>query len=137
MRHAWVALFAVACCKVGAATSPIPVAELEDARKSEEARAGGGFVSGVAAPFVVVAEGKDVRDDAVETIRWAQRGLRGRLFDREPGKVLTVWVFPDEERYMRGSSAILGTIPSTPYGFYRPCSRSLVVNAGYGWGTLP
>jgi hypothetical protein len=136
VRHASLALVVASCCKVGAATTPISNAELEDARRSEAARPGAGFASAVVSPFVVVAEGDDVRDDAVATIAWAQRGLRGRLFDREPGKVLAVWVFPDEERYMRGSSAILGVIPSTPYGFYRPCSRSLVVNAGYGWGTL-
>src|SRR5947209_18817108 len=37
---------------------------------------------------------------------------------------------------MRGTSAILGTIPDTPYGFYRPCKRALVVDTGYGYGTL-
>ena len=36
------------------------------------------------------------------------------------GAIITIWVFPDEASYMRGTSAILGT----------------VTNAGYGWGTL-
>jgi hypothetical protein len=67
---------------------------------------------------------------------WARDLLRKDFFVRSPGKVITVWVFPDQESYMRGSSAILGTVPDTPYGFFLPCQRALVVDAGLGYGTL-
>jgi hypothetical protein len=91
----------------------------------------------VAAPFVVAAYGPPgLRDDAVTTLVSAQRGLRDAFFAKEPGKILTIWVYGDEETYMRESSATLGVVPDTPYGFYRPCSRALVVDAGLGWGTL-
>jgi len=87
-------------------------------------------------PFVVVANARDVRDEAKVTVEWARDRLRADFFDHEPGKPLTIWVFADEGSYMSGTSALLGTIPDTPYGFYRPCKRALVVNSGYGWGTL-
>lgn len=93
----------------------------------------------VVAPFVVVASGpmaSGVRAEAAETVAWARDLLRADFFAREPGSVITVWVFPDESSYMSGTSALLGTIPTTPYGFYSPCQRALVTNAGLGYGTL-
>jgi hypothetical protein len=128
-----------ACCHVGAADRPYTAGELERERKSQHERAGAGFESTVVSPFVLVASGplpKTVRDEAVQTVVWARDLLRADFFAREPGAVITIWVFPDEESYMRGTSAILGTVPDTPYGFYRPCKRELVTNAGLGWGTL-
>jgi hypothetical protein len=128
-----------ACCRVGVAERPFTSAELEKERRAQLERAGAGFESGVVSPFVIVASGpspKGVRDEAAETVAWASRLLRVDYFSRDPGKIITIWVFADEESYMRGASAILGTIPDTPYGYFRPCSRVLVVNAGYGYGTL-
>jgi hypothetical protein len=77
-----------------------------------------------------------VRDAAAETVTWASTLLRADFFPRDPGAVLTIWAFSDHESYMRGSSAILGIVPGTPYGFYQPCKRALVFDAGLGYGTL-
>jgi hypothetical protein len=130
-------LLLAGCCTLGPAERPFTAAELEDARASAVAKGGGGYESAVVPPFVVAAYGgRDLRADAVTTITWAQRGLRQSFFEKEPNKILTVWIYGDEESYMRESSATLGIVPDTPYGFYRPCSRSLVVNAGLGYGTL-
>jgi len=129
----------VACCQVGVAERPFTAAELESERRSQHDRAGGGFESAVVGPFVLVASGpmpRAVREEAAQTILWARELLRADFFARDPGAMLTVWVFPDEESYMRGTSSVLGITPDTPYGFYRPCSHALVVNAGYGYGTL-
>lgn len=133
------ALTAAACCHVGVAERPFTPAELEAERRAQHDRAGAGVESAVVGPFVVVASGpmpRVVRDEAAETIGWASRLLRADFFTHDPGAVLTIWVFSDDESYMRGSSAILGITPGTPYGFYRSCKRALVVNAGNGYGTL-
>lgn len=132
-----------ACCRLGAATGPFTPAELEAERASLQDDAGPPFQSAVVAPFVILAEGhsgdsrdRTTLDDAAQTVTWARDRLRASFFEREPGKIVSIWVFADEESYMRGASATLGTIPTTPYGFYRPCKRQLVVNAGLGWGTM-
>ncbi len=127
---------ACSICSIRGTDGRVDPTEMERARKSELDRAGRGFDAFTVTPFVVVVEGgKGMRDDAEQTMTWASTRLRADFFAREPNEPITVLVFPDEERYMRGSSALLGTVPSTPYGFYRPCSKTLVVNAGYGWGT--
>lgn len=141
MRSLFAALVIAAaltsCCKVGSTTEPLSGAALEAARVAAHDRAGAGFVSATArSPFVVVATSVVDRDDAVRTIEWAGSRLRRQLFDLEPAEPITVWVFGTEDEYRRGSSAQVGVVPDTPYGFYRPCSRALVVDAAYGWGTL-
>jgi hypothetical protein len=128
------ALFFSGCCRVGAGT--LSATDLEEERRDQASNAGPGYETLVVHPFVVVANGREVRDEAKATIEWARDHLRAEFFDKEPGKPLTIWVFSDENAYMSGTSALLGTIPDTPYGFYRPCKRALVVNAGYGYGTL-
>ena len=137
MRALLVAVVLAGCCKVGATSDPIARADLERHREAELDRAGAGYVAAVARPpFVVVSTSRIDRDDAVATIAWAGERLRRQLFDVEPAKPITVWVFGTEDEYRRGSSAALGIIPDTPYGFYSPCKRALVVDAAYGWGTL-
>jgi hypothetical protein len=138
MRCSLAALLLSGCCGVGATADPLGTAALEKERAARLEQAGAGYSAVVARPpFVVVAYGPaDVREDAVRTIAWAGERLRTSLFEMEPAEPITVWVFGDEESYMRGSSAVLGIVPETPYGFYRPCKRAIVVDAGYGWGTL-
>jgi hypothetical protein len=90
------------------------------------------------APFVVVGNGPPdaVRGQAAQTIAWARDLLKRDFFERDPGVIVTVWVFHDDASYLSGVSAIFGSSPSTPYGYYRPCDRALIVNAGNGYGTL-
>lgn len=128
------------CCRLGAASRPFTPAELEAERASLQDDAGPSFQSVVVAPFVILAQSdshdRRTLDEAAQTVAWARDRLRASFFEREPGRIVSIWVFPDEESYMRGASATLGTIPTTPYGFYRPCKRQLVVDAGLGWGTM-
>lgn len=137
VRALFVGAVLTGCCRVGASQVPVSSAELQRERRAQEERAGHGYESALVSPFVVMAYGgADLREDATQTITWARDRLRADFFEKEPGKPLTIWVYYDEASYRSGSSAVLGIIPTTPYGFYRPCSRALVVNAGYGWGTL-
>jgi hypothetical protein len=104
-----VAVMLAGCCKVGATTTSIPRSVLEKHEAAELDRAGAGYVSAIARPpFVVVATTRVDRDEAVATIAWAGERLRRQLFDVEPAKPMTVWVFATEDDYRRGSSAVLG-----------------------------
>lgn len=134
------ALVAIAlggCCRVGAASRPWSPAELAAEADAQRERAGAGYASAVVPPFVVVGSGgaEAVRADA-QVVAWARDLLQRELFTRQPGAILTVWTFPDEGSYRSGVSAIFGTTPSTPYGYYSPCRRALVMNVGYGYGTM-
>jgi len=71
-------------------------------------------------------------------VGWARDLLKRDYFPRDPGAIITVWVFRDEASYRSGVSALFGGLwrPDTPYGYYSPCERALVTNVGYGYGTL-
>jgi hypothetical protein len=130
-------VLAAGCCRAGAAEGRLPLAVLEAERRAQVASAGIGYDAAVVHPFLLVSTGgREIHADAARAIAWASTLLRAGYFEAEPGVPITIWVFPDEGSYMSGSSALLGIVPTTPYGFYRPCKQAMVVNAGYGWGTL-
>lgn len=136
MRRALLLLGIVGCCRVGVADGALSPAVLDEERRERQHDVGAGYEVFVVRPFVVVAQGSGVRAEAAETIGWARDRLVADFFDKEPGKPLTIFVFGDELSYRSGTSALLDIVPDTPYGFFRPCSRALVVNAALGWGTL-
>lgn len=128
-----------ACCRAGAATHPYTAAELEKEERVQLSRAGAGFTSVIVAPFVVIGNGPPsaVRDDAAQTVAWARDLLKRDYFARDPGAIISIWVFRDEGSYRSGISAIFGSASrDTPYGYYSPCERALIMNVGYGYGTL-
>lgn len=125
------------CCGAGAAARPHTPAELAAEAEAQRARAGAGFASAIVSPFVVIGNGgvDAVRADAL-VVAWARDLLKRDFFERDPGVIITIWSFPDESSYRSGASAIFGSVPSTPYGYYSPCRRALVMNVGYGYGTM-
>ncbi len=135
-----VALSVSACCRPGGAERPYTPAELEAEERVQLTRAGAGYTSAVVAPFIVIGNGpaSAVRDDAGQTVAWARDLLKRDYFARDPGVIISIWVFRDEASYRSGVSAIFGGLWSrdTPYGYYSPCERALVTNVGYGYGTL-
>jgi hypothetical protein len=134
-----VALAMSACCRPGGADRAYTPAELEAEERVQLARAGAGYTSTVVSPFVVIGNGtaSAVRDDAAQTVAWARDLLKRDYFARDPGSILSIWVFRDEGSYRSGVSALFGPFSvDTPYGYYSPCERALVMNIGYGYGTL-
>jgi hypothetical protein len=89
-------------------------------------------------PFVVVgdeAEGR-VRERAATTVRWAVEKLKKDFFTQDPDKILTVWLFRGKASYDEANRKHFGGAPSTPYGYYSPDHRALVMNIATGGGTL-
>ncbi|HEX8721214.1 MAG TPA: hypothetical protein VF736_11320 [Pyrinomonadaceae bacterium] len=89
-------------------------------------------------PFVVVGDGgrRAVEGHARDTVRWAVELLRRDFFAKDPAEILDIWLFKDSDSYRRHARALFGGEPSTPYGYYSPAHKALVMNIETGGGTL-
>jgi hypothetical protein len=89
-------------------------------------------------PFVVVGDGgrRAVEEHARGTVRWAVTLLKRDYFTKDPKEILDIWLFKDSASYNRHATALFGGKPSTPYGYYSPAHKSLVMNIETGGGTL-
>jgi hypothetical protein len=99
---------------------------------------GHGLTVVVEAPFVVVGDEAPakVRKRASGTVRWAVTLLRQDYFDRDPDDIIEVWLFKDEKSYRKGAKKYFGDEPDTPYGYYQPAHKAMIMNIGPGAGTL-
>lgn len=97
-----------------------------------------GFTVVVQAPFVVIGDEAPatVRSRAEKTVGWAMQRLEALFFDKQPSEILNVWLFKDAASYEHHARTLLGDVPGTPYGYYSPRLRALVMNIGTGGGTL-
>jgi hypothetical protein len=97
-----------------------------------------GFTVVVEPPFVVLGNGpaREVHRHAKETIGWATRMLRRDFFAHDPDHILDVWLLRDDQSYQWVSRRLTGEAPDTPYGYYSPAHRALVMNIATGGGTL-
>jgi hypothetical protein len=89
-------------------------------------------------PFVVVGDGgrRAVEEHARGTVRWAVTLLKRDYFKQDPKEILDIWLFKDSASYNRYATSLFGGKPSTPYGYYSPAHKSLVMNIETGGGTL-
>jgi hypothetical protein len=97
-----------------------------------------GFTMVPQAPFVVIGNepAETVRAHAVHTVKWAVDRLKLDFFARDPERILDIWLFRDRESYERGTRALTGEAPSTPFGFYSESAHGLIMNIATGGGTL-
>ena len=89
-------------------------------------------------PFVVAG---DEEPDTVElrsqrVVRWAVDRLKAAYFERDPDRVIEIWLFRDGESYRRHAKALFGDEPSTPYGYYSSDAGALIMDISTGGGTL-
>jgi hypothetical protein len=108
------------------------------AQTLRERYAGHGLTVVVEAPFVVVGDEKPakVKSRAQNTVRWAVRLLKQEYFTNDPSEIIEVWMFATEKSYRKGAKAYFGDTPDTPYGYYSPSHKAMVMNIGPGAGTL-
>jgi hypothetical protein len=98
---------------------------------------GRGFTVVVEKPFVVVSN-----ESAMAARSWALviRGTVARLkqdyFAKDPDEILEIWLLRDAASYERYAKEFFGDTPSTPYGYYSPADRALIMNISTGGGTL-
>jgi len=92
----------------------------------------------IQAPFVVIGdESKEVvAEHAVATVKWAVDRLKQDFFQRDPNEILDIWLFKDSTSYEQHAALFFGDKPTTPYGYYSPAHKSLIMNISTGGGTL-
>jgi hypothetical protein len=89
-------------------------------------------------PFVVVGDGgqEAVEAHARDTVKWAVALLKRDYFTKDPSEILDVWLFKDAASYKTNTRLLFKETPTTPYGYYSPTHRSLIMNIETGGGTL-
>ena len=99
---------------------------------------GRGFTVIVERPFIVIGD-----ESADRVTLWANEIIRGTVtrlkqdyFAKDPAKILEIWLFKDEVSYRKHAKEFFNDEPDTPYGYYSPASKALVMNIATGGGTL-
>jgi hypothetical protein len=92
----------------------------------------------IEAPFVVIGDEEPdvVRRRARETVRWAVERLKKQYFARDPSDVIDIWLLDGTASYEEQCERLTGRKPTTPFGFYSPTEKALVMNISTGGGTL-
>jgi hypothetical protein len=101
-------------------------------------RVGEQFTIVIQRPFVVIGDESraTVKRRATDTVGWAVDKLKAEYFARGPDHVIDVWLFKDKDSYERNAKRLFGRAPGTPYGYYSPSDKALVMNIATGGGTL-
>jgi hypothetical protein len=89
-------------------------------------------------PFVVIGDERPdvVRLRATNTVKWAVDRLKQDYFKRDPVEVIDIWLFKDESSYTNHAQQLFHDTPTTPFGYYSPEHRALIMNIATGGGTL-
>ncbi|MES2642993.1 MAG: C39 family peptidase [Myxococcota bacterium] len=120
-----------------AQAAPTP-AELVQAVRRVRAVAGAGFTVVLEPPYVVVGNEPEatVVARAESTVRRTDALLRQDYFTTELDHTWEIWMFRDDDTYVRHTQSLFGETPTTPYGFANGYHHALVMNIGLGGGTL-
>ena len=125
--------------EVVAPTADERLQQLEERAASLRQQHGDDGFTFVVEPRFVVGGDEDadtVRGRAEGTVGWAVRMLNESYFERDPKHVIVVWLFKDKTSYRKHCRAFWNEDPHTPYGYYSPSDRVLVMNIASGSGTL-
>lgn len=97
-----------------------------------------GFTVVVEPPFVVVGDETPgmVRSRSKNTVRWAVNQLKRLYFPKDPDHIITVWLFANRASYTRNTWKLFREQPGTPFGYYSPRHKALIMNIATGGGTL-
>ena len=89
-------------------------------------------------PFVVVGDEDEVtvKQRAENTVKWAVDRLKQDFFTQDPGQILEIWLFKDKLSYEKHTQLLFTDKPTTPFGYYSPAHKALIMNIATGGGTL-
>jgi hypothetical protein len=121
------------CCAPAPPAPPAPPASQDAAG----ARIPAGFHRADVPPFTVIGdEPAAAFARRAVTVRWARDRLEAGFFDRRPAGPIEIWLFDGAGSYRGHVAALFGLVPDTPYGFYSPEHRALLMDIATGGGTL-
>lgn len=97
-----------------------------------------GFTVVIQPPFVVIGDesADTVRRRAEKTVKWAVDHVKQSYFQRDPERILDIWLFKDKTSYEKYTKEVFDDKPTTPYGYYSAVHRALIMNISTGGGTL-
>lgn len=119
--------------------NPTSVVEFQKhADKLKTKLKGRGFTVLIQTPFVVVGDESEamVKRRAENTVKWAVDKLKQDYFTKDPEKILEIWLFKDDASYRKHAKEFFNDEPDTPYGYYSPSNKALIMNISTGGGTL-
>jgi hypothetical protein len=89
-------------------------------------------------PFIVIgdAPADEVRASAARTVQWAVDHLKKDFFDTDPPDILDIYLFRDKPSYDTHTRLLFNDSPTTPFGYYSPAHKALIMNIATGGGTL-
>jgi hypothetical protein len=110
------------------------------AHRSAEAKAELGTratVSTVQDVFVLITpSGQATQAGTAELTKKVLRAYFNGRFSKKPSQAISVYLFPEAKAYEAYCQKRWATACGSPFGFYRPDERRIVMNAGPGIGTL-
>jgi len=97
-----------------------------------------GFTVVVQPPFVVIGDEPPatVRRRATSTVKWAVDCLKQDFFTKDPSNILDIYLFKDKQSYEEHTRQLFNHTPTTPFGYYSPSHKALIMNIQTGGGTL-
>jgi len=89
-------------------------------------------------PFVVIGDesAQAVKRRAEGTVKWSVDRIKDQYFSKDPEHIINIWLFKDKVSYEKHTKQLFGSKPSTPFGYYSPRHKVLVMNISTGSGTL-
>jgi hypothetical protein len=89
-------------------------------------------------PFIVIGDESPawVRRRAEKTVKWAVDQLKKHYFEKDPNRIIDIWLFKDRESYYKHARELFGDEPDTPYGYFSDRDCALVMDISTGGGTL-
>jgi hypothetical protein len=96
------------------------------------------FTVVVRKPFVIAGDDTPaaVRATGVQTVKWAVDHLKKDFFDKDPVDLIDIYLFKDKPSYDKYTKEYFHDPAISPYGYYSPTHKALIMNISTGGGTL-
>ncbi len=123
------------------ATTPAILAHTDDEYLAHVARIAKTlptFTVLVQKPFVIAGNDtpEKVRAAGVSTVKWTVDHLKQDYFAKDPVDLIDIYLFKDKASFDDANKTLFPGAPQTPYGYYSPAHKALVMNISTGGGTL-
>jgi hypothetical protein len=134
----WAFVLSGAMMLEAASPAPYGASAVSNHLAALKQRAGRAFTVAWEPPFAIAGDGEptNVRFVATNTVRWATVKLKAAYFANDPRQIVDIWLFKDDPSYRHHARKLFGDSPETPFGYYSPKHRALIMNISTGTGTL-
>jgi hypothetical protein len=140
MRPCWSILlfWSFVAANIAAETNGYSPVAISNHLASVKAKAPRGFSVLWEPPFAIAGDAPEVvlRRVVTDTVRWATTRLKAEYFPREPKPFIDIWLFGSDASYRHHARVLFNDTPDTPFGYYSPKNRALIMNISTGGGTL-